>query len=344
MVVFGHAYVLSGRADLEPLAAHTGVGGFGELGVSIFFVISGFLVTMSFDRLRDTPSFLANRCLRILPALAVATVLTAFVLGPLVTALPAGAYLAKAQTWLYPVRNVLLYPVTYALPGVFQHNPYPGAVNGSLWTLRLEFSFYLLIPAAARLRLLTPKGLALGAAAALAVYLAAVVAGARAPAVVLIAARNLYLFAAGAALFAWRDRAWVASPPVAGLAALVFLAALPMKALTALVAPVVLPLVVVGLALRPAPIVKSAARFGDLSYGVYIYAFPVQQAWMAVVGPERLDVPAFTALTLAVVLPLAALSWWLVERPALGLKEVVRARLRPGRPATPIAAELPEPS
>jgi peptidoglycan/LPS O-acetylase OafA/YrhL len=175
--------------------------------------------------------------------------------------------------------------------------------------------------------LLTRAGLGALTAAAAAAYLLVLILGpAHAPGIALIAARNFYLFAAGAALFAWRDRAALRSPALLCAAGAVFLAALPFRPVTPFVAPLVLPLLAVGLALRPARGVSSAARFGDLSYGVYIYAFPVQQAWMALVGPERLGVAAFFGLTLACILPLAALSWWLVERPALGLKAAVRAR------------------
>ena len=341
MVEFGHAYILSGRQTAEPLIANTGIGGFGELGVSIFFVVSGFLVTMSYDRLGDVRAFLANRCLRILPGLAVAVVLNAWVLGPLASTLPPGDYFARAQTWLYPVRNLLLYPVAYRLPGVFGHNPYPDAVNVSLWTLRLEFTFYLAIPVMARLRLLNRTGLGLLAAAAGAVYLLAAASGAHAPAILLIAARNFYLFSAGAALFAWRDRAALRGPLLLLAVGAAFLTVLPFRPVTPFVAPFVLPFLVVGLALRPLPGVSRAAHFGDLSYGVYIYAFPVQQAWMAFVGPQRLGVAAFLALTLACVMPLAALSWWLVERPALGLKARVRAVVAPGLEPRPIEAERP---
>ena len=343
MVVLGHAYILSGRAAAEPLAAHTGID-FGGLGVSIFFVVSGFLVTMSYARLGDVRAFLANRLLRILPGLAAAVVLTAWALGPIATTLAPADYFARAQTWLYPLRNVLLYPVTYLLPGVFAHNPYPDAVNGSLWTLRLEFSFYLVIPLMAWRGWLDRRGLAAMAAAAAAAYLAILVLGAHAPAVALIAARNFYLFAAGAALFAWRGEAALRSPALLLGAGALFLAALPIRTLTPFVSIGVLPLLVVGLALRPVRGFRSAARFGDLSYGTYIYAFPVQQAWMAFVEPGRLSVGDFFVVTLACVLPLAAVSWWLVERPALGLKASLRARVAPGVTATPIAVEMAGPT
>jgi len=337
MVLVGHAYVLSGRSPAEPLAAHTGVGGLGELGVSVFFVISGFLVTMSFERAGSAAAYLANRVLRIAPGLAVSLALTAWALGPLVTNLAASEYFARPQTWLYVARNALLYPVTYLLPGVFERNPYPAAVNGSLWTLRLEFTFYLLPPLLARLGWLGRSGLATVAAAAAAAYL--VLAAAGHPAVLLIAARNFWLFAAGAALYVWRDSPFLKRPFWPGLALAAFAVSLPLRAVTPFVAPLALPLLVAAFALRPLPGLRSVSRAGDLSYGVYIYAFPVQQALMQALGPERLGTAAFVGLTLAAVLPLAALSWRFVERPALGLKPRVADWL--ARRPSPLRAAEP---
>jgi len=327
MVLFGHGYVLSGRGDVEPLIWFTGLGGFGELGVSIFFVISGFLVAASFERLPNVAAYVASRMLRILPGLAVAVALSAFLLGPLVSTLPPQVYFSQAQTWLYPVLNLALYPVTYELPGVFLDNPFPAAVNGSLWTLRLEFTCYLLIPALAMIGRFDRRTLAALALLAALTYIAVWALGTgRVPAIVLLAARNGLLFVAGAALYAWREAAWMRSPVAALLAAVALVVSLPSETFALLVMPLTLPLVVIGFALRPLPGISSWSRYGDYSYGLYIYAFPVQQLWMDLLGPG-LGVGAFTALTLVCVVPLAVASWLLVEKPALDAKGWVRARL-----------------
>lgn len=341
MVVVGHCYVLSGRSGDEPLIRFTGLGGFGELGVSVFFVISGFLVAASWLRLQHLAPYLANRVLRIVPGLAVATLLTALVLGPAMTRLGAGAYFAQARTWLYPLRNTLIYPVTYALPGVFEANPYPDAVNGSLWTLRLEFSFYLLFPLLAAARLMDRRGLAAAALIALLAYFALLALGpVHAPAVALIAARNGYLFLAGAALHAWREVVRPQAPRVLIAAVAVFLAGAAFRSAALWIAVPLLPLVVVGLGLSTAPGVSGPPRFGDLSYGIYIYAFPVQQALIHALGPQRLGIVALLAATMAIVTPLAAFSWWVVERPALRLKPSIDSarspRRRPALAAPPV--------
>jgi peptidoglycan/LPS O-acetylase OafA/YrhL len=330
MVLFGHSYVLSGRGALEPLARYSGLDGFGAVGVSIFFVISGFLVTASYDRTPDAPSYFAGRLLRILPGLAAALALSALALGPLATDLPAAVYFADLKTWLYVTRNLLLYPVTYDLPGVFTANPYPDAVNGSLWTLRLEFTCYLLVPLLDWRRMLRPRVVEALAVLAAAAYLVLAVLGPeRVPAIALIGARFGFLFVAGAALHYRRDQPWLRSGATLAAAAAVFVLAAPFAGWALLVTPLVLPVLVVAFALRPLPGLSSFSRYGDYSYGVYIYAFPVQQAWMHWVGPERLGMWAFTGLTVACVAPLAAASWLLVEKPALDLKARLRARLAP---------------
>src|SRR5262245_22570122 len=98
LVLVSHSWPLSGTPG-EPLERFAGFS-LGHLGVDIFFVVSGFLVTGS---LLDRPlgSFLRARVLRIFPALAVNSFGTAFVIGSLVTALPVGHYLASASTWRY---------------------------------------------------------------------------------------------------------------------------------------------------------------------------------------------------------------------------------------------------
>jgi peptidoglycan/LPS O-acetylase OafA/YrhL len=328
MVLFGHSYVLSGRGAFEPLARYSGLDGFGGLGVSIFFVISGFLVTASYDRCPDPRAYFAGRLLRILPGLAVALLLSALVLGPLVTDLPRAVYFSDLKTWLYVTRNLLLYPVTYDLPGVFTTNPYPDAVNGSLWTLRLEFTCYLLIPLLDWRRVLRPRVVEALALLAGVACLALVALGPeRIPNMALLGARFGFLFVAGAALYYRRDQAWLRSGWTLAASAALFGLAAPFEPVAMLVTPPVLAVLVIAFALRPLPGLSSFSRYGDFSYGIYIYAFPVQQAWIHLIGPERLEPLAFTGLALACVLPLAAASWLLVEKPALDLKKRIRAYL-----------------
>ena len=307
-VIYDHSVVLGGHPVQRLFATSPA-----ELGVGGFFVISGYLVTASWRRAPDLGTFLAKRLLRIEPALIAALLVTALVLGAYATTLPLGDYLTRPQVWLYVIRNALLYPVTYELPGVFTHNPLPVQVNGALWTLRLEFSCYLGLAAlglAGWLNLRVVAGLALCAAAVFAVLhvarpdLAANDLLRRTD----IAAMFGFLFLAGAFL-SLREKpvpVWVAVVSVPLLMTPAWILGLP------------------GLVVALGSL-RSVRLPGDVSYGLYIYAFPLQQI-LAAAG--HLTFAASAALTA----PFAIASWLLVEKPALRLKPKSASGPRPPQP------------
>ena len=139
MVLWSHAYALTGN----PSPGWFG-NALGTLGVKIFFIISGLMITRSW---LDDPrlwAFTMRRVLRIMPGLILVVVVCAFVMGPLVTTLPVGEYFRSYGTRFY-LWNILLFPI-YNLPGVFAGNIYPIAVNGSLWSLPAEVCMYILTP------------------------------------------------------------------------------------------------------------------------------------------------------------------------------------------------------
>lgn len=295
LVVVHHARVLNGAASWmigwgpDP----------GALGVGIFFVISGYLVTASLRRTPGVGVFLAKRVLRIAPGLLAALLLTALVLGPLVSDLPLTDYFGDAAPLLYVLKNLSLYAVTYDLPGVFSDAPYPNVVNGSLWSLRLEFTAYLGLAALGALRLARAPVLAglalLTGGAFLAVHFTGLDARGELARLASLATLNGWLFLCGAAL-----EAFDVKPPTWAVVGLVLL---PTPAWF-----LGLPMAVVALGRMAAPRLPA-----DLSYGLYIYSFPLQQV-LAEQG--RLNV----LTSLAVALPFAAASWFLVEKPALRLK------------------------
>jgi len=159
-VVFSHSFLISeGTQDHEWLIWLTeNQSILGLVGVFVFFAISGFLVTQSFEETGDAWRFLAKRSLRIFPGLFVATVLSAFALAPLVTTLWPSAFLSRPEPYEYVIGNTLLDQTVHELPGVmFVNNPVGLEINGSLWTLRLEFTMYLMVLALGVLRLLTVR-------------------------------------------------------------------------------------------------------------------------------------------------------------------------------------------
>ena len=140
MVLVSHCFALTNRP--EPLATISHES-FGELGVSIFFAISGFLIARSWSGDPAIPRFAAKRGLRLMPGLIVAVLLTALVLGPAVTTLSPSRYFGDIGVYRYIAKNSVLDTVNGRLPGVFVHNVYPDAVNGSLWTLPVEALAYV---------------------------------------------------------------------------------------------------------------------------------------------------------------------------------------------------------
>jgi len=140
LVIFSHSFALAGFNEPKvPFQFST----FGTLGVQIFMLIGGFLVTMSFLNRKNFFKYMYSRCLRIFPALIFCVFLTVFILGPLVTNVSLIGYFKSIETINY-FRTIYLYTTHGTLPGVFNNNVFP-AINGSLWTLKYEFTFYILI-------------------------------------------------------------------------------------------------------------------------------------------------------------------------------------------------------
>lgn len=140
LVFAGHMFVLMGKDTPQLLLQKIQ-----WLGVIIFFVCSGFLITQSWERDRNYFRYLIKRIMRIFPALIVYCLLTACVIGPAISMLPLRDYFQHSLFKDY-LKNIILY-ITYFLPGgVFEGNPYPNAVNGSLWCLSIEFMMYIFVP------------------------------------------------------------------------------------------------------------------------------------------------------------------------------------------------------
>ena len=140
LVLAGHSFVLTGRAAPSFLgsAPH-------RLGIILFFTAGGYLITESWKRDPDYRCYLVRRIFRIFPALVACIAVLTFLVGPILSVYSLGVYFADSSTWNY-LKNIGLY-VSYTLPGVFSENPISTAVNGSLWSLPVEFFMYLLIPA-----------------------------------------------------------------------------------------------------------------------------------------------------------------------------------------------------
>jgi peptidoglycan/LPS O-acetylase OafA/YrhL len=331
-VLFGHSFILAGGAHArDPVSDLTRVVapydmGLPGVGVAMFFVISGYLVTQSFQRRGNLIAYAEARVLRIYPALIVA-VGAVIALGLLLTTLPAGSYLTSRWTLSYGIHDASLYDLRWSLPGVFAVNPSP-AVNGSLWTLPVELRMYVLVAIAGVLG-------AVGRRAAFNLLaVAIVIAGLAWPGSPLLAKADheqiAIFFLAGAFLFV--NRARFRLTPGGAVAAVILAALASLTGAYPLVFAFAFAYVILWLGLaNPVRMPNLAAR-GDFSYGAYLYAFPVSQLWVQVTDTGSGWIIA--VLTFVTTMPLAAASWHLVEQPALrrkGTAERWVGRLRRGR-------------
>lgn len=328
MVIIGHAYAILGRPPgTEPQMLGYSIN---TLGVVIFFAISGYLIAASWNSKRDLLAFMAARCLRIFPALVVLVVATAFVIGPLATSRTVADYFGDPLVLRY-LRNIALHHEN-VLPGVLDGLPYPASINGSLWTLPMEFACYLLVPLLV-LRFWRGRVLLLSGIIVFFVWASVQPRGT----FDIIWGVDPVRFAKFAALFMAGSliRALVERYGKQILRADVAIGLLTFHMLVLSVAPeripyisfATLPYVVLVIGLAKTPYFHRASRFGDLSYGMYLWAFPVQQLIVLWVGTPRMAINI--PLVILITGTLAFLSWHLVEKPSMGLKDkIVDLRVR----------------
>jgi peptidoglycan/LPS O-acetylase OafA/YrhL len=314
-VVLFHSFALTGRWTQEPLWRVAPELNFGALGVKIFFVISGFLVTQSWLSRRAVVPFVAARVLRIYPALVAATVFT-IVLAGVSSTLPWGAFLSDSQTIEYFLRVALGWEMVYRLPGAFPTNPFPHDVNGSLWTLPIELRLYVGLLLAGVVGLLARRLWWLAAVIALVVTFAIEPVWFPLAPNDRVVRELALLFGLGSLAYVWRDAIPVS---LAAAALVVLLVALNLfgYARGALFAPLLAYVVLVA-AYHPRLQWPAVNRAGDYSYGLYVYSFPLQQTLMQ--RFPGLEPGSLFALSLPLGIAVAALSWHALERPALALK------------------------
>lgn len=315
-VLYGHAFYLTGRSSMPSIFGNE----IATIAVKVFFVISGYLVTESWRRDPSPSRYLWRRGLRIFPGLFVNTLLCAFLLGPIVSMLPLADYLHSPLVPRY-LENIILRPASL-LPGVFNTLPYPDAVNGSLWTLPVEFGMYLIAPVLVlwgggqKVRILIGC-VALCAASLYLNHIQPIALGAHGTPI--HDALNVApYFLLGAA---WRI---VAPQSVfnvqAALFALALLTLIPGNDTAYEIGfYLILPYAILSLALAKPAVMGWAGRYGDFSYGVYIYAFPVQQTVALYFHTENRPM-LNSLLSLVPTLLIAAASWHLVEKRFLLLK------------------------
>jgi peptidoglycan/LPS O-acetylase OafA/YrhL len=327
LVVFNHGYKLSGSGD-DPITrlVHDQMKS-GAIAVSFFFAISGFLVTKSWASSGAKLDYLRKRCLRIYPGYLATVLVCAVFVVPLAVAQP----LAWGPYYLRVIGRAPFFEPPFIAPSFFAHNPIAGFIDGSLWSLKYEFLCYfsvlLVAPLAARVHRALPLTVVVaallvvahsGGVAAVdapeggsshALHLLQMILGNLATWPILLA-----FFFSGMSIHFFADRLprsrWMLLTAVGALGVATWRGGLP----------VALPLLgtyalFYGIYTRsPLHVVGTSV---DLSYGIYLHSFWVQQVFVA----------AFPAIFLHKALPLffaslfcsaclAFLSWTYVEAPS----------------------------
>jgi peptidoglycan/LPS O-acetylase OafA/YrhL len=335
-VILCHSWPLTGRrVSFEP--AHQLLR---DVWVDGFFAISGFLITASWlsnPRLRN---YFVARGLRILPGLWVCLTITAFVIAPIGVAIqggPAAKLLLSRAPIEYVLKNSAVAMLKPDIGGTPQGVPWSHAWDGSLWTLLPEVFCYITVAVLGVTGLLSRRWLipaALAMALALSTLLppwsvfadaieaqqqidpakAALVLGA-------VATRFAVMFLAGALLCQFRD-VIPARWSLVAVSVVIVLASslLPNYRLIGGI-PLTYAIIVSGALIHD----KRLRLRTDLSYGVYIYAFPMQQL-LVIWGLGSMNPVVFAVIAAFATVPLAALSWFLVEKPSLSLKSRLKRR------------------
>lgn len=315
-VVLSHSLLLglnSPRYDPLSWAAYD----LGATAVNIFFVLSGAMLTHSVMH-RGLGRFARNRFLRIYPALIASAAFIAFFIGPLGTDAPLWEYYSNPQIWIYPL-NVAWNFEGAVLPSVFEHGRYPGDINAPLWTIKYEILSYIVFGIAAALGFLRHPAIAITTWLAFALALLADIGVDPTGETPL---ESLFRFA-----FAF----------LTGVVARQLGAVIPLRFGWAAAA---LALALAGSGTSFAEVswiigigyaaiyagskgwgrLSAFARQHDLSYGIYLLAWPIQQIltrepiWF---GPQ---VAVLFVLSVSISVSFAYLSWRFIEKPALRLK------------------------
>jgi peptidoglycan/LPS O-acetylase OafA/YrhL len=327
LVIVYHEYCVTGTpVYTEPVFRLTrGRDDSGGLAVALFFIISGFLVTQSFvGRGGRLIEFLSARVLRIFPALWVAVPFT-IIVSSFASAVPWGRYLTHPQTLRFWLDDSILWNMKFTLPGAFLHVPLARDVNGSLWTLPTEFRMYLVCAGVGLLGIYASR--AVFNALCLGFVLAGTVTKIEALPFVqhdMHVAGWVFAFMLGAVFYVNRDHIRLSIP----LALLLLAATYPFRD-SGLGRIEVLPAIAYAtlcFCLHPALHFRAFHRIGDYSYGLYIYAFPLQQ--QIYFYHPGISWRMGLLLTYPLILGMAILSWHLVEKPALGLKKYFQRRPR----------------
>lgn len=313
LVLYGHAFVFLGLPEPVFLDWQH----MGHLGILIFFSISGYLVAQSWENDKNIIRFIQRRALRIFPGLIACILITVFALGPILTNLTLHDYIFNDQVFDY-LKNIVLY-INFNLPGVFIYNHYPNAVNGSLWSLPIEFFLYITLAIFGLFRF--QKLMAIIVVLSFMAITKLWAMQAPDPFVVYrsdvrqIAWLGIY-FWIGIIFFKFGIKRYF-SQTNTFIAIILWLSLSRWPEIFTMASWIIIPFLALSFGLTNDNYITKMTRY-DYSYGIYIYAFPIQQTVVSIF-PEISILPYLLTTGIATII-FAGLSWHLIEKPAMTLK------------------------
>ena len=280
LVIAAHAYVLNQAGREWLLRLTNGSFGYGKLAVAYFFLVSGYYISGSATKSQNFFLFLKKRVLRIFPPLIAVVLLTILILSFFST-LSFGEYFSHSSTWKYLSNCILV--LNHTLPGVFDNNVYGNAVNGSLWTLPVEFACYLLCYLLVRMHLFSKKGMSFT------LILFAIVCSILAVmpwniGILSAALQPIYMFLVGMFMRKWepeKSRKWFAA--LLSLTIMILGFALKLYYIPVWIC---LPYLFYYISFTKNQVPTVCEQLGKMSYPIYLCAFPVQQALIQINGGQ----------------------------------------------------------
>ena len=327
MVIITHTYVLVGLGVQYDFLYRISNG---ELMISIiglraFFIISGFLIAQSMERSPDYKTYFIKRVMRIFPGLIVCIFSIILIWGVIFTNTLCSDYLSRPSTWLY-LKNISLYKIVLEIPTVFEGNV-SQVINGSIWTLAYEFSYYLMVIGLCMIGIFQRKWLAfIMFIIFFGLNLYTIYGVVPAKLFYFLIYTDLQLdhftdfglfFIGGMLLYLYRNTILYKHSITIGLLGLYIISIVLHIPWT--LKYIAIPYIIMYLAFVPkVDVITNWGKKTDYSYGIYIYGMPVQQAVIALIGVSiHPDLISFIAIV--IVIPFAWVSWNVIEKRALAL-------------------------
>lgn len=322
-ITFTHSYNLIAYNEQEPLMQLTsGNFDFSFIGLCIFFSISGYLVTKSAATSVSIKNFVWKRFLRIQPVLIVLCFLTIFVLGPLYSTDSTIDYFKNFSTWSYFRNIVPVFGAQFYLPGLFLNHTDAG-VNGSLWTLVVEERLYCVIGLSMIFGIRKGKWLIYAVFLLNLIYVVNILMGPGG----IFPYLNLY-YIQYALMFLNAAAYYNLKIPFEKYGKYFFITALFLSLFVLqynnliFLWVLIIPIAILGFAYIKIPLNKTG-YFGDFTYGIYIFSFPVQQALISYFQDKINPIQLFI-YTLCISVPLSIISWHLLEKKCLSYKNALK--------------------